>query len=82
MNVSETKYIPNQLYTWALTCPIEEEIHGGDIFKIHIICNSPNCCCTGIDQKPKLMGAAMRSLHQSIKAEHKWPQLDLFAQYQ
>jgi len=37
---------------------------------------------TGIDQKPKLMGAAMRSLHQTIEAVNKWPQSDLFAQYQ
>ncbi|MBS1955318.1 MAG: beta-lactamase family protein [Cyanobacteria bacterium SZAS-4] len=37
---------------------------------------------TGVDQKPKVMGAALRSLHQALSDVKDWPQIDLFQRYQ
>ncbi len=36
---------------------------------------------TGVDQKPKAMGAALRSLHQALSDVTDWPKIDLFSQY-
>ena len=36
---------------------------------------------TGIDQKPKIMGAATQEIHKAVANVRNWPQIDLFSQY-